>query len=75
MTSLDRDFSSAKLNEQLALNHLFFVYFCKHYTMQRDSQANNYSTYYDNIDQILKDLEISFNLSKPSMTNDSHQRF
>ena len=25
--------------------------------MVRDSQANIYSTYYDNIDQILKDLE------------------
>jgi hypothetical protein len=30
---------------------------CKHYPMERDSQASNYSTFYDNIDQISKDQE------------------
>jgi len=35
----------------------------KHYPMERDSQASNYSTFYDNIDQIPKDQSMKVSLN------------
>ena len=64
------DFSSAKLTRSttnlLKLRHEYGIIsietfilrlLCKYYPMKRDSQASNYNTFYDNIGQILKDLE------------------
>jgi len=45
--------------------------------MDRDSQTLNYNTFYDNIDQILKDLENEDETHKPKpcITNDNHVNY